>query len=158
MNCWQSNIYLIKFSCRIWSLNPANARCSLNQEEVKKKHFLSHALENSIIGLSGAMWTILWAIVMRVLWASSWTVEFFWSFGLSQMKQANQRWKMEKCHNDQVFSFIAQVPEIFLKQLCICKSQHLSHFVVLFSVAFISSCPSCTLSPCVFFKLLHVLY
>lgn len=61
---------------------------------------------------------------------------------------------MEKYDDDQVFSFIAEVPEIFQKQLCISKRQHLSHFVVLFSTAFISACPSCTLSSCVFFKLL----
>lgn len=71
------------------------------------------------------------------------------------MNQANQRWRMEKCVHDQVLSFIAEVPESFLKQFCISNSQHLSQLVVLFSAAFISACPSCILSLCVFLKLLR---
>lgn len=73
------------------------------------------------------------------------------------MNQSNQRLRTEKCDSDQVFSFIAEVPEIFLKQLFISKSQHLSQLVVLFSTAFISASPSHILSPCVFFKLLCAL-
>lgn len=66
---------------------------------------------------------------------------------------------MEKCANDQVFSFIAEVSEILLKQLSISKSQHLFQLMVLSIFHIICFCLAIfhivyTVSVCIF-KLLY---
>lgn len=122
----------------------------------------SHALENWIMSVSEAMLAIhLGNNEERscCLFLNSYIFFVIFIF-LRWIKtnQANQRWRMEKCDNDRVFSFIAEVSEIFLKQLSISKSQHLFQLMVLFSTSSASACPFSTsyiLSLSVFFKWLY---
>lgn len=96
---------------------------------------LSHALENWIMGVSEAMLAICLGTNEERSWCLFLNSYIFFAIFIFlrwiKTNQANQRWRMEKCDNDQVFSFRAEVSEIFLKQLSISKSQHLFQLIVL---------------------------
>lgn len=148
---------MIKSSCRIQSLNPASAGCSSDLRKVWKKHLLPMLLRTESWVCLKQCWQFIWVIMKSVLAASSRTFFLVTFIFLRWIKtnQANQRWRMEKCDNDRVFSFIAEVSEIFLKQLSISISQHLFQLMVLSIFHIICFCLSifhivCTVSVCIF--------
>lgn len=107
---------MIKFSCRIQSLNPASAGCSLNLRKVWKKHFLPVLVRTESWVCLKQCWQFVWVGIKSVLAASSWTVTFsLSSSSSSDESRPIKPIKGEGWKNVIMISFLAEVSRDFSK-------------------------------------------